>query len=108
MMWHHDGLPCTAVEQWKSMDFAHESTHFYCGFSGFRAFISIDSASAVDGLLFVIDSDDAENHRDAGCGIQIGHSLRHAIAYTREMRSFATDNTAQNYDYIAITSFNKL
>ena len=74
----------------------------------FVALVAQASAGTVFGLLHVVGGNQTVNHRDVGCGIQVGDALGSTGAYIVEVRSVATNHTADGNHGIHLSALNHL
>ena len=74
----------------------------------FVSLVAQASAGTVFGLLHVVGGNQTVNHRDVGCGIQVGDALGSTGAHIVEVRSVATNHTADGNHGIHLSAWNHL
>lgn len=65
-------------------------------FGSLRTFVAEDTSGAVEGLLLVVDGQDAEDYRGGTQRVKLGDPLRGDLADVVEMRSIAADYAAEH------------
>ena len=77
-----------------------EIGHLDCGNRGLNALIAVGAAASVKGLLLIVVSEQAKDHRHIAFGIEVLDALGNAFANEFEMHRFALDHATYGNDGI--------
>ena len=88
----------------RSLDGAGEAHHGDSCLGGFDAFVAEGADGAVEGLLLVVDGEDAEDYGDVAVGVERGNALSDRLADVVEVGRVAANHATDGDDGIHIAA----